>query len=447
MPSTNIRSEAAGTNVRWVILFLMFTLSMVTYLDRVNISIAAKHIMSAYGLSQDEMGRIFSAFILAYGLFQVPGGWLGDRLGPRVVLAGAVVWWSAFTALTAMIAGILPSSLIPVLWSLIMVRFCLGVGEAAAWPNFNRTVANWMAPKDRAFASSVHLAGGGLGAAVTPPFIAWIMLTFGWKESFYVSALIGFGVAAVWYWYARDRPEEHPRVNKEELEIIRGEHQSRAAESLAVGLSRPRISRTPWRAIWTEPNVWLLFGSAMSCGYMVYIYMTWFYIYLVEARGLSLMRGSIYTTGPFIAMAVMTPIGGVLCDRAAKRFGKTAGRRLISMGGMMGAAITSYIGATASDVNVAIVGLSLGGGAIYFALSSHWATTIDIAQEHAGTVSGIMNWGGNMGGVISPMLTPLIARTWGWTPALVIAAVILFVGSLLWFLIQPEKQLRVSVPA
>lgn len=442
-----MRSEAASTKVRWVILLLMFALSMVTYLDRVNISIAAKYIMSAYDLSQNEMGTIFSAFILAYGLFQVPGGWLGDRLGPRAVLAGAVIWWSAFTALTALVADILPSSLVPVVWSLIIVRFCLGVGEAAAWPNFNRTVANWMAPKDRAFASSVHLAGGGLGAAATPPLIAWIMLTFGWEESFYVSALIGFAMAAVWYWYARDRPEEHPRVNKEELEIIRGADQSPAGKPFPVGPSISRASRTPWRAIWTEPNVWLLFCSAMTCGYMVYIYMTWFYIYLVEARGLSLMRGSIYTTGPFIAMAIMTPIGGVLCDRAAKRFGKTAGRRLISMGGMVGAAITSYIGATATNVNIAIVGLSLGGGAIYFALSSHWATTIDIAQEHAGTVSGIMNWGGNMGGVISPILTPLIARTWGWTPALVIAAVILFVGSLLWFLIKPEKRLRISASA
>ena len=134
---------------------------MVTYLDRVNVSIAAQHMMSAYNLSAVQMGKIFSAFILAYALFQVPGGWLADKLGPRVVLAGAVIWWSAFTGLTAVAVRVFPLSLLPAISSLVLVRFALGMGEAAAWPNFNRTIANWMAPRDRAFASSVPLAGGG----------------------------------------------------------------------------------------------------------------------------------------------------------------------------------------------------------------------------------------------------------------------------------------------
>src|SRR5258706_5448621 len=192
--------------VRWKILALMLLVSMVTYLDRVNVSIAAKHIMSAYSLSQVEMGKVFSAFILAYGLFQVPGGWLGDRYGSRIVLTAAVIWWSAFTALTGVIADVLPITLMPVMWSLAISRFALGMGEAAAWPNFNRTIANWIPPQERAFASSVPLTGGSLGASLTPPLIAWLMLAFGWKESFYACGIIGLGVAALWFWYVRDPP-------------------------------------------------------------------------------------------------------------------------------------------------------------------------------------------------------------------------------------------------
>lgn len=440
--SGRVNTRTGPTRVRWVILGLIFLLSMVTYLDRVNISIATRHITSTYGLSDVDMGKVFSAFILAYGLFQVPGGWLADRFGPRSVLTAAVVWWSAFTALTALAADIFPFSLIPPLWSLVFVRFCLGAGEAAAWPTFNRTIANWMAAKDRAFATSVPLAGGGLGAALTPPFIAWLMLTYGWKESFYVCAVLGLFVGMMWFWYVRDIPEQHPHVNGKEVRIIRGDTEPIPQGPVPSPLSGsgPAASPIPWRAILTEVNVWLLFASAMTCGYLVYIYMTWFYVYLVEERGMTLMQGSIYTTGPFIAISVMTPIGGLLCDKAAKRFGKTLGRRLISMGGMSAAAVALFIGIKVSNINLAIIGLSLGAGGIYFALSSHWATTIDIAKEHAGTVSGFMNWGGNMGGMVSPILTPILAREWGWTPALEIAGAIILVGTLLWLFIRPEER-------
>jgi MFS transporter, ACS family, glucarate transporter len=428
-----------ATKVRWRILILILLVSMVTYLDRVNISIAAKRIMSTYQLSNGEMGRIFSAFILAYALFQVPGGWLADRFGPRIVLTAAVAWWSAFTALTAVAAHLFPLSLFPVVWSLVIVRFCLGMGEAAAWPNFNRTIANWMAPKDRAFSSSVPLAGGGLGATLTPPLIAWLMVKYGWKQSFYISAVIGLVVAAIWLWYARDRAEEHPHVNREELLVI---HETEGQSAADSSPSPRRKAGTPWRAILTEPNVWLLAAVNLACGYVIYIYLTWFYTYLLEARGLSLMRGSLYTTGPFLAITTLTPVGGILCDRAARRFGKNLGRRLIGMGGMLVAGMALYLGARIANINLAIVGLSLGAGAIYFSLSSQWVVTIDISREHAGTVSGIMNWAGNTGGIISPLLMPVLVRAWGWTPALESAAGVILLGSLLWLFLEPQRPLR-----
>ncbi len=434
-------SPAPASRVRWQLLGLMFLLSMVTYLDRINISIAAKPMMAAYHLTDVEMGKIFSAFILAYGLFQVPGGWLGDRFGPRLVLTGAIAWWSLFTALTAATVALVPVSVIPAVWSLIIVRFCFGAGEAAAWPCFNRTIANWMSPEERGFATSMPLAGGGLGAAITPPFIAWVMVKYGWEESFYIAALIGLVAAAVWFWQVRDTPEAHPRVNDAELRVIRASSGAAPGQRREVG---SRGVRTPWRAILTDRTPWLLFASAATCGYLVYIYMTWFYTFLLEERHLTPLSGSLYTIGPFLAMAILSPLGGVLSDAAARRFGIRFGRRIVSMGGMLVSGASLVLGLVVSDIRVAILGLSLGAGAIYFALSAHWATTIDVSREHAGTVSGVMNWGGNMGGMVSPILTPILVRRWGWTPALGIAAVLIWCGALLWLFINAERPLRVT---
>ncbi|MEO6119724.1 MAG: MFS transporter [Terriglobales bacterium] len=422
--------DAEPTRARWAILAFIFVISTITYVDRVNISIAARYITKEYGLTDVEMGKIFSAFIFAYGLFQVPGGWLGDRYGPRIVLAGAVVWWSAFTSLTAM-AHMLPAAL-PVVWSLVLIRFFMGAGEAAAWPNFSRTIANWIPQKERGIATSIPLMGGGFGAALTPPLIAWVMLRFGWQQGFHVCAAIGIVAAVGWYWYVRDSPGEHKNVNTEELRLIQG-----------VEPPAPQVrSKTPWKAILTDRNVWLLFCSAASCGYLVYIYMSWFYVYLVEERKLSVMQGSLYTTGPFIATVLITPLGGVISDWLTRRSGKTRSRRLVSMTGMILAAVALVIGVHAANIKVAILGLSIGAGAIYLALAAHWATTIDISKEHAGTVFGVMNWGGNIGGMISPILTPILVKRFGWTLAFEIAALIIFSGAFLWLLVKPERPLQ-----
>ncbi|CAN5839684.1 MFS transporter [soil metagenome] len=431
--TTNVRG---ASTVRWRILTLLFVISMVTYLDRVNIAIAATHIMREFNLSASNMGKVFSAFVFAYGLFQLAGGWLGDRYGPRIVLSAAIAWWSVFTLLTALATSIVPLSLLPVVVSLIVVRFCLGIGEAAAFPNFNRTIANWIPPAKRAFASSVPLAGGGLGAALTPPLIAWLIVVYGWRESFYVCAALGFVIAAAWYWYSRDQPDQHSGVNDLELNLIRGGAlNSHDAETQSAVVKR----KTPWSAILRSRNVWVITLINFSCGYVIYIYLTWFYVYLVEARKLSLVQGSFYTTGPFIAITILTPLGGMLCDRAAKRFGKRIGRRLIGIGGMAVAGLALAAGAQIKNINLAIIALSLGAGAIFVSLAAQWVSTIDICRPHAGVVSGIMNWGGNTGGMISPIIMPIMAQRWGWTIALQIAAGVIILGSLLWWLLQPDK--------
>ena len=428
-----VAAQMPPTAVRWQILGLMLLLSMITYLDRVNISIAARLITKEYQINDVQMGKIFSAFIFAYGLFQVPGGWLADKFGPRNVITLSALFWSLATAATAWVGDL--GGILPVVFSLGFVRFCVGMGEAAAWPSFNRTIAAWMAIKERSLATSVPLAGGGVGAAITPPFIAWLMLTYGWRWAFLISATLGVAGSALWYFRARDRPEQHPGVNQAEIDIIH------------AGWPAPLMTSArgiPWRNLLREKNMWLLFLSAMTCGYMVYIYMTWFFTYLVEQRHLTQMTSSYYTIGPFIAMALLTPIGGMASDRIAKKITLRWGRRLISMGGMIAAGVSLMIGARVESIGIAILWLSFGAGAIYFALASHWATTIDISQKYAGTISGVMNLGGNVGGILSPVLTPYLAQRFGWIPALDVAAVAILAGATIWFAINPRRNEALS---
>jgi ACS family glucarate transporter-like MFS transporter len=205
---------ASPTRVRWRVAGLLFFISVITYIDRVNISVTARQMMPALGLTEVQMGYVFTAFVFGYALCQIPGGWLGDRWGARRVLTAAVIWWSIFTALTAIAATLPLASLTGVLGSLLLVRFLIGVGEAAALPNFNRAVANWLAPTERGLGISLAITGIGFGSAVTPPITAWLMVNFGWQMVFYVSAVLGLAAATAWFWYVTYRPSDHPHVNR-----------------------------------------------------------------------------------------------------------------------------------------------------------------------------------------------------------------------------------------
>jgi len=172
------------TRIRWLILALLLGISIVTYIDRVNISVTARHMIPSLGLTKVQMGQVFSAFVLGYALCQIPGGWLGDRWGARRILTLAVIWWSIFTALTALAPALPIVNMIGILGSLILVRFLIGVGEAAALPNFNRVVASWFGPHERGLGIGIAISGIGIGSALTPPLTAWVMVNFGWQTVF-----------------------------------------------------------------------------------------------------------------------------------------------------------------------------------------------------------------------------------------------------------------------
>ncbi len=417
------------TRTRWAVLWFLVLISVVRSMDAVNFSVAAKQIMPEYGFTNVQMGVLYTVFTAGYALFHLPGGWLGDTVGPRRMLTLAILWWSVFTGLTAVAGNWWLAGLIGPLASFMVVRFLIGLGEGAAYPNTNRALAGWMAADERAVAGSLVVSGVGIGYGLAPPVVSWIMVHYGWRPAFYVFSLAGLILAGLWYRFATDNPEEHPRMSALELQRIRG------------GGERMEKQPTPWRAILTHPNVWLLMLANFGFGYGVYIFQSWFYLYLVNVRGFSIMQGGLLTTGPFIAFATLGPVGGFCSDALVRRYGYTWGRRTVAVTGFVLAALCLYVGAKATNPYTAVVLLSLGDGFLAFAAAAIVGATIDIAGLHSGTVYGVTATVLQIGGAVAPTLTPMIADRFGWEAALHVAGFLAVFSALVWLFIDAGNRI------
>ena len=413
----------------------MFAISAIAYLDRVNISIAGHAIQQEFGLDNIRLGWVFSSFVAGYALFQAPGGRLADRFGPRNILAMGTLWWAVFTALTALV----PSRAANALLVLLVVRFVLGLGEAVVYPSSNRLVAAWIPSQERGLANGLIFAGVGAGAGITPPLITYILVNYGWRWSFWVSALIGLAAGIVWFLLARDRPSEHPWVGKEESSRIR------AGLPQASPSSGPEKA-LPWLTILRSKDVAAVSLSYFCYGYVAYIFFTWFFIYLNTVRKLDLKSSSFYGMLPFIAMASCSPLGGLLSDSLTGRYGKRIGRCYVACGALALAACFLAMGPLTTDARLATIVLAGGAGALYLSASSFWSVTADLGGESAGSVSGVMNTCNQTAGAITASLTPWIAAHFGWTSAFLVAAGLCAVGSLAWLVVNPERNLGRANP-
>jgi ACS family glucarate transporter-like MFS transporter len=430
-----MKHDAAGpSHFRWLLVVWIAVIGAISYLDRVNISIAGHNIAQEFQLSNPQLGWVFSAFTIGYMLCQIPGGWLADRFGPRKVLTLGALWWAVFTSLTASVPGGIASALV-FFWT---VRFLLGVGESVMYPSSNRWLANWIPTAERGLANGIIFAGVGAGAAFTPPIIATIMLRYGWRASFHFCALLGIVGGLVWLWLARNRPDQHPWVNKAEVDFI--------AQGIE-GPSGENPQRLSWSVLFSSKDVWGITFSYFCYGYTAYIFFTWFFLYLTTVRGLNLKTGSYYTMLPFVAMSVCSALGGVLSDAVSRRWGRKWGRCGVGTLGLGGAAVFVGLGSLAHSASTASIILAGGAGSLYIAQSSYWSVSADLGGGSSGTLSGLMNMGAQSGSAITAVLTPVIALHFGWTASFVVAGVLCLLGAIAWLFVDPEKKLSTELPS
>ena len=432
------------SRIRWLLIAWLFVLSAVAFLDRVNLSVAGAQLSLDYHLNNVQFGALSSAFLVGYALFQTPAGWFADKFGPRRVLFGAVLWWGAFTALTAAVP---PEFARPFLL-LMLIRFLLGVGEAIMYPASNQFVARWIPTQERGMANGLIFAGVGVGSAATPSLVTYVVIHHGWRYSFWICAVIGIAVGLVWFFASRDTPDQHPLLSATELATIRAGltlNSPARNDDLPVGRPQSKTSSPPWLRILASREVWAMTLSYFSYGYVAWIFFAWFYRYLAQVRGLNLRASAFYATLPFIGMAISCPLGGLISDWLTRRFGRRTGRCGIAVFGIALAGVFLAFGSNVASARLASIILAGGAGALYLSQSSFWSVSADIGGAFSGSVSGFMNMGAQVGGAVTASLTPAIAARFGWTASFLVAASLAIFGALAWLFVDPERSLIAPV--
>jgi sugar phosphate permease len=418
---------------RWYILFLISVMYLITYLDRVNISTAAPQISKEFGFDNVTMGYIFAAFVWAYALFQVPGGWLSDRFGARSVLGTIVAYWSVMTAAT----GLAFSST-----SFIVVRFLFGVGEAGAFPGATRAMQLWYPRSERGFVQGITHSASRAGAAIAPPLVLLIMINLGWRWAFLICGLVGLVWSLWWSLSYRNLPEEHALVNPAELETIRGRGPNGEINLPPVA----EQTQVPWGTLLRSPNMWAIMLAYFTYVYCLWIFLTWLTKYLIDVRHFTLLKGGLLASLPLWAGVVGDTVGGLATDGLLRRTGNAKlARSSVAITGLLGCAVFIVPAALTEDPYVAVACLTASMFFLECTIGPSWAVPMDTGGKYSGTVSGMMNMAGNFGGAISPIVFGYLAYGDKWQAPFIVAACLLVVGAAIWaFWIDPTKAILKS---
>ena len=421
---------------RWRWVALLAVTAIASYLARVNITVAGAAIMTEAHLSQVEMGRVFSAFVAGYALCMVPAGALADRWGTRRILFVAALGWTLSTTLMAGV-GIGPLAVIGILPTLIALRVLLGVFEAPTFTAAALGISRWVRPTEQGRANGFVLAAIGIGSAAAPPLITELMTRFGWRTAMVVTALPALAVAIAWS-VVRE-PVSTARAAARDATRTAGTPSldlaaSATASSRNVPASPPRASRLRSRSFIA------LTVSYTLQGYVGYIFVFWFYLYLVQERNFTLAESQWVSSLPWVLTIVSIPLGGWLSDRLASgRLGLIWGRRLVPIVSLVAGGVLLAIGAATTNPWLAAFALAVSTASVLAVEGPFWATMLTLAGDDAGTAGGIMNMGGNLGGFISPAVTPMLAAALGWERALELAGMIGVIAGLLWLWVTPGE--------
>jgi len=381
----------APTRVRyWVVVFAV-SLAVIQYLDRVSISSAAAvpAIRRDLGLSDVQMGWVFSAFALAYAIFDIPGGYLGDWMGPRKVLMRVVVWWSFFTAATGWA------------WSyssILITRFLFGAGEAGCFPNLTKVFTTWLPPTEQVRAQGVLWMSARWGGAFAPLFVTPIIIWVGWRNAFMIFGSIGILWAVVFYRWFRDNPMDHPAPNQAEKDLLR-----------ASSVNASGHGDVPWKTILTSGRVWMLCWQYFALSYGWYFYITWLPTYLREGRNLTITSTTLLSVLPLFAGGLANPVSVLLGERITRRtHNVNLSRRIVAISGFAGACACLVLSTMVNNPVLAMLTIAAASFSNDLVMPCAWGATMDLGGKYAGTISGTMNSVGNLAGVALPVAVPYI---------------------------------------
>jgi MFS family permease len=399
---------------------LMFGFSILNYFDRTIMSIAGPEVMREFALSPTQMGSVYSAFVLSYAVCMIPGGRLVDRLGGRLSLTLVGGFAALFTALTA-VGGTPLAGAVAAFPVLLVIRLGLGLASAPIYTACARMCANWIHPARQASVQGIIIAGSAIGGALSPITFSWLILQLRWRASFCVAAAITAGLALVWHMFAREHPVG---TGQRSLEAPAG------------------IRSAPWRRLFSNRGLMLYTFAYFTVGYFDYIFYYWVYYYFGTVRHMGFAQSARYTTILFLTMAVMMPLGGWTADRLAGTLGRAAGRQYTALAGMLAAALLLVAGTWVTEDRISVALLSVAIGFAAFCEGPFWAAATELGREHVGAACAILNTGSNAGGFFGPLVTPWIAKWFGWSWGMYSASVLVLAGATACYLARPARSPR-----
>ena len=439
LPDPRTGTPAAGafldrpTSVRWRICALTMIASFIALILRTNMSVAGEPMAADLQFSHLQLGVILSAWAWGYAAFQFPGGVVGDRIGGRRAITGLAVLWGVLNLLMGFVPGRAVAPVVVVIGTLVTLRFLMGVAQAPLFPVMSgRMLACWFPVSGWALPNALQNVGLTFGTAATGPLIAWLAESTGWRASFLLTAPLAFLFAAVWWWYVRDVPADHPAVNPAERTLIDDGRTTEVSDA---------PERGAWRQVLRDRQVLLITAGYFSANFVYSFYFNWLVIYLVEARGFRLLQGGWYAAVPWIGGAVGAFFGGLLCDRLWKRIGARLSCRILGAAGLALSGVFLLAAARATDPVMAVALLAACLGAEQFTDAIYWAAMIAVAGRQVSAACGVMNTGGNLSTGIVALLVPLTVDRLGWPAALASGALFAFLAAGLWLVTAADRQM------
>lgn len=413
-----------SSQFRWFLAFLMFSISFISYMDRVNLSVATPAIMKEFSFDKLDMGLLQTAFFIGYSLMQIPGGIMSELFGHRRTVTVAATFWSIFTSLTALCNN---------LSMFVAVRAMFGIGEGPLAPSFGRFIYRWFNSNEKGRGASFLLGGVFFGPVVGPTVTVFLMLAFGWRSVFILFGAAGLVLAGLWYYFASESPQSNRFVSKAEADYIEEGRGSSTAKTKEFA---------PWKQFLASSQFWAVGIQFFITDYIMYVFLAWLPLYLMEAQNFSLQKMGIAASFPWAALCLVTFTTGYFSDKLlASGISK---HKIRTVSGVLGLALcccTLYLGAIATTPTMNVFWLTLSLGSLGLTFNAGWAACIDLGGKFSGSLSGWMNFWGNLGGVAAPTVTAWVATHYGWQSAITATAALAIIGMAAWLLVKPERPL------